>query len=863
MNRFYTNVSLSRGDILVRGVEDGKPFQHKIPYEPYLFVPTKKETQFRTLDGKPLGKVDFDTIGEAREFLRQYEDVTGMEIHGLDKFVYTYIYDEYIKNGQINYDPTQIGVCPIDIEVSLAEHKGFPDIQKTEHPVTLITMGARDGRMITLGLKDFKKFDQDDVDQYPDGEYFKCADEAALLKTFIDLWNSPRFSPDVITGWNVELFDVPYLINRIMKVLGDKWAKKLSPWGFLQERKVLIMNREYQIYIPVGISILDYLPLYKKFAYTQQESYKLDHIAKEELGEKKLEYDGTLAELEINDPQKYILYNIHDARLIMKLDDKLGLISLVYAMAYDAGVNYQDTFTTVNLWDVIIHNHLMKEGIAVHQFSRADRDESILGGYVKDPKPGMYKWVVSLDLNSLYPHIIMQYNISPDTYIGWLPSDGECENKEQAEARVIRMLNGYMTPQRDALYNNDYTITANMCLFTRQKQGFLPKLMQKMYNDRVVYKNAMLEAKKKYEACEDKKSPEAIQLKKDIARYKNLQMAKKIQLNSGYGALANIWNRWFRREFAEAITASGQLTTRWIEIRLNEYLNKLLKTDNIDYVIACDTDSVYIRLDGLVDKVFTQEQQRDDKDKVLRFMDKVCVEKLEPYIDSCYDDLRDYINGYQQKMKMKRECIADKGIWTAKKHYILNVYNEEGVQYAKPKLKMMGIEAIRTSTPAVVRDGIKKALEVIMNGSEHEFQQYVAQFRDEFCKLPFEQVAFPRSVKELEKYQDNSTIFAKGTPINVKGALVFNHHLKKLGLDQKYEPVMNGQKIRYSYLKTPNPVHATVITCPDKLPKEFALEKYIDHNKQFDKSFIEPIKKIAQAIDWEIEKRSTLDAFFV
>lgn len=854
MSTFYTNVALARGKILLRGFEKGKRVSKEVAYEPYMFepaVPASRKTGYTTLEGVNVQRMDFDSVREARDYLRKYEDVGGKPIYGLEKFVYTFINDTYKQAGEITYDPSLISVVSIDIEVSLANDRGFPNIQSASNPVTLITM-SRNGKKVVFGCGDFNN-------TFDDVEYYKCADEHALLRSFVEMWNSPRFSPDVVTGWNVDFFDIPYLVNRITRTIGDSWAKKLSPWGFLQEKNIEIYGKETQIYVPVGVTILDYLQLYRKFAYTQQESYKLDHVAYEELGEKKLVFEGTLAELEVNDYQKYVEYNIHDVRLVDMLDDKLKLIELVYAMAYDAGVNYQDTFTTVGLWDVIIHNHLMKQGIVIHQFSKNKDGESVLGGYVKDPVPGMYRWVVSLDLNSLYPHIIMQYNISPETFLGWVPGEGECLNKDQAESRVLRILDGAYDEHNANFKLNNAVATANMCLFSREKQGFLPQLMQKMYNDRVVYKNQMIEAKKAYELP----GADKIQLTKDIARFNNLQMAKKIQLNSGYGALANIWNRWFRREFAEGITASGQLTTRWIERKLNGYLNRLFKTNNVDYVIACDTDSVYIRLDVLVDSLFTAEQQVAEKDKVLKFMDKVCLDKLEPFIDKCYDELADYVNAFNQKMKMKRECIADKGIWTAKKHYILNVYNQEGVQYAKPKLKMMGIEAIRTSTPAVCREGIKKALQVIMNDTEADLQKYISEFKDEFCALPFEQVAFPRSVKDLDKYRDRSTIYAKGTPINVKGALIYNHLLTEKGLANKYELVANGQKIKYSYLKTPNPIRATVITCPDKLPPELNLGKYVDHEKQFDKSFLEPIKTIVGAIGWEVEKRETLDQWFI
>ena len=552
----------------------------------------------------------------------------------------------------------------------------------------------------------------------------------------------------------------------------------------------------------------------------------------------------------------YVRYNVRDVELVDRLDDKLKLIELVYAMAYDAKVNYQDTFTTVRAWDIIIHNYLMERNVVVHQISVPEYDRGILGGYVKDPQVGMHKWVVSLDLNSLYPHIIMQYNISPETFAGWLPGNEDCHEKEEAERRVSRILDGYLRPHREDILERDVAVAANLTTFRRDKMGFLPTLMQKYYDERVIYKGKMIEAKKAYETATDE---EKVQLTKDAAKFNNLQMAKKIQLNSAYGALGNKFFRWYRNEFAEAITASGQLTTRWIEGKLNIYLNKTFKTEGVDYVIACDTDSVYIKADKFMElagKVMTTEQE-------VEYLDKVCTKVLEPYIDKCYEELRSHVNGFAQKMKMKRECIADKGIWTAKKRYILNVYNQEGVAYAKPKLKMMGIEAIRTSTPQVCRDAIKGALEVIMNKQEVDLQNYIRKFRDDFANMSFEQVASPRSVSDLDQYADQATIFKKGTPINVKGALIYNHFIKQKKLDKQYELIAPGQKIKYSYCLTPNPLRCTVISCPSTLPKELGMDKYIDHDKQFDKSFLEPIKTIVNAIGWEAEKRATLDDFFI
>jgi DNA polymerase elongation subunit (family B) len=851
MSKFYTYVALSKNDILLRGYENGKRIQEQIPYKPYLFVPTPKETKYRTLDGKGVGRVDFDSIKEARDFLSQYKDVHGSTVYGLNNFVYTFIYDYF--RGEIEYDPSLISVCSIDIEVDIANDKGFPDIQAADNEITLITI-SRNGKKAVFGCGEY-------VNTNPNVTYYKCADEHALLRSFIEIWNSVEFSPDIVTGWNVEFFDIPYIVNRIIRVLGMSQARKLSPWGYLNERQVARLGgREgefNQVWEPVGITVLDYMQLYKKFGYSIQESYSLDHISFVELGERKLDYGeyGTLAGLQTGNWQMYVDYNIRDVELVDRLDDKLKLIELVYAMAYDAKVNYQDTFTTVRAWDVIIHNYLLERNIVVHQISVPEHDRGILGGYVKDPQVGMHKWVVSLDLNSLYPHIIMQYNISPETYAGWLPGSEECWEKEEAERRVSRILEGYLMSHREDIVERDVAVAANLTTFQRDKMGFLPTLMQKYYDERVIYKGKMIEAKKAYELPGADKE----QLTKTIAKYNNMQMAKKIQLNSAYGALGNKFFRWYRNEFAEAITSSGQLTTRWIERKLNEYLNRTFKTEDEDYVIACDTDSVYIKLDKLVDMIF---EDQSDTSKIVKYLDNVCVKKLEPFIDKCYDELRDYVNGYEQKMKMKRECIADKGIWTAKKRYILNVYNQEGVQYAKPKLKMMGIEAIRTSTPQVCRDAIKNALDVIMNKTEKDLQFYIQDFREEFSTMTFEQVASPRSVKDLDKYVDRSSIFQKGTPINVKGALIYNFYINKLKLDKKYEAINSGQKIKYAYCLTPNPLHATVIACPSELPKEFGMDMYIDRSKQFEKAFLEPIKTITEAIGWEIEHRATLEDFF-
>jgi DNA polymerase elongation subunit (family B) len=461
-------------------------------------------------------------------------------------------------------------------------------------------------------------------------------------------------------------------------------------------------------------------------------------------------------------------------------------------------------------------------------------DEPLVGGHVKEPKIGLSKWVVSFDLNSLYPHLIMQYNISPEMFAGRIDFPS-----------IDYLLKGDWE-YRDSMVS----YAANGCTYRKNKQGFLPTLMEKMYNDRVVYKKKMIEAKKRFEITKSKEDENL------IARYHNMQMAKKIQLNSAYGALGNLYFRWFNFNHAEAITMSGQLSIRWIEKKMNEYMNKMMNTNGVDYVIASDTDSIYVTFESLVNKLDKMEDPL-----IVDAIDKFVEIKIQPYLDACYQELADMMNAYQQKMQMKRETIANKGIWRAKKMYILNAWNVEGVQYDKPKLKIMGIEAVRSSTPYACREGIKKSLAIIMNKEEADLQEFVANFQDEFDTFSFEQVASPSGVNGMKKYYDKDTIYTLGTPIHVKGSLIFNHLLFKKNI-KNVPPIMDGDKIKFAYLKMPNPVHDTVISCPDNLPIEFNLDKYIDRDKQFDKAFMIPLKSITDVIGWSPVKRSSLEGLF-
>jgi DNA polymerase elongation subunit (family B) len=829
--QFYTSVVQQKNKMLVRGIDNGKPVKRIYDYSPYLFIPTNKETKFRTPTGQSVGKMDFDSIWDAKEFIKEYDNVEGMPIYGMTNFLYPFIFDHF--QGEIKYDPSLISVTSLDIETKVGDEDIATAIQNTPNEVTAITI-SRNGFKTVFGCGDF-------VTDDPKITYLKCRDEQALLQTFLSVWNSSDYSPDVLTGWNVEFFDVPYLVGRIIKILGEEAVKRLSPWGQIRPYEVEIKGKRVTSYELKGIAVLDYMALYKKFTYTNQESYRLDHIAYVELGENKINYNDegyvNLNDLYARNFQRYIEYNIHDVHLVDLLEDKMKLIELVFAMAYDAKVNYTDTLASVNQWDVIIHNYLLQQNIVVPQKSPSIVSD-LVGGYVKDVQTGMHRWLVSFDLNSLYPHLIQQYNISPEMFVkrilGW-PS-------------IDQILDGYELP------DTSYSVAANGCAYSKDRQGFLAAIMAKMYDDRVVYKRQMLEVKKEYEKTKNK------ELLKEISRLDNLQMAKKIQLNSAYGALGNKYFRWFDINHAEAITMSGQLSIRWIADRMNEYLNKLCKTDGFDYIVASDTDSIYVTLANLVDMVF--EDQSDTK-KIVAWLDKACKEKFEPFIDKSYQDLADRMGAFAQKMHMKRECIADKAIWTAKKRYILNVWNQEGVAYETAKLKMTGIEAVKSSTPQACRDALKSVFGLIMNKTEADLQAYVSQFRETFKTLPFQDIASPRGVSNLSQYVSRGAeMYIKGTPIHVKGSILYNKLISDLKLGNRFETVANGDKIKYCYLKSPNPYGTNVISCPAELPTEFGLNGYIDHDLQFEKAYLDPLSIVLNSIGWSAEKKSTLDSFF-
>ena len=833
---FYTNAFRYGKVIKYIGYENGNKISYSVPFKPSLFVTSNKardDSSWNALDGTPVEPIVFNDMSEATNFNKSYSDVPSFKIFGNTNYVVQYINEEF--PGDIAWDRNLINVTSLDIECKFGD--GFPEPALADQEITAITTKNNiDDTYYTFGCMDYdvdKSLMQDHA-----VEFIWCEDERDLLNKFVKHMNTT--SPDVLTGWNIEFFDIPYLVNRIAKICGESTMKRLSPWKMVDARETHTGFGQSTIkYELKGIAILDYMAIFKKFGYSYgpQESYKLDHIANVVLGEKKLDFGeaSDLNELHENDYQKFIDYNIKDVELIDRMEDKLGLITLCLTMAYKGGVNYEQVLGTVAIWDALIYRDLASKNIAVPMNSESFKG-AYPGGYVKEPQVGMHDWVCSFDLNSLYPSLIMQYNMSPETI---LLDDEPGVNVESVLAGQVQNT----VP--------DTALAVNGTRFSTKKLGVLPSIIQEIYTERVGHKQKQIKAEQELEVCTVKS--EVYALEKRIAIAKNQQMALKILLNSLYGAMGNKWFRYFDMRIAEGITLTGQATIRWAENTLNTYLNKTLKTDK-DYVVAIDTDSVYVTLDELV-KQFKPANPVD-------FLDKICSTALEDTLTKCYAELYDTLGGIQNHMVMGREVIADRGIWTAKKRYILNVHDNEGVRYAKPKLKIMGIEAIKSSTPAICRQALKDIFKRIIETDEVTVQGDIANFKIAFKQASPEEVSFPRGVNNIAKWSDRDTIYKKGTPIHIRGAILHNNLVKDKKLSRKIEKITSGDKVKFTYLVKPNPIKENVIAFVDYLPEQFKLEKYVDYNLQFEKTFLGAIEPVLDAVGWKSERHMTLESFF-
>jgi DNA polymerase elongation subunit (family B) len=577
------------------------------------------------------------------------------------------------------------------------------------------------------------------------------------------------------------------------------------------------------------------------------ENYKLDTVAMEELGENKLKNPhATFKEFYTKDWELFVDYNIRDVELVDRLEDKMRIINLILTMAYDAKCNYTDIFSSVRTWDCILYNKLLKDNIIVHNPPGVDpdKDRTIMGAYVKEPKPSRYDWVVSFDATSLYPSIIMTWNMSPETLV-----DGQ-KFLADDERSIQRLIDHEVNTSE--LHKNNWSMTANGQSFTRTKKGIFPELIEFYFTSRQVAKKEMLAAQTMYEETKDKKYLGL------ISSLNSKQMAAKILMNSLYGAMGNIHFRYYDIRIAEGITMTGQFLIRSVAKKLNEFVNKEVGTKDVDYSFYADTDSTYITLGALVEKNLAGKE----KSAIVDVLDKYCATQIEPTINDACESISDYLNTYQRKIKFKREIIADRGIWIAKKRYAVNVYNSEGVAYDPPKLKVLGMEIVRSSTPAPVRKALKEAVAIALTKDETTLRKYVVDLEARWHSLEPEDIAFPRGVNGIKEYAEPNSIFRKGTPIHVRGALIYNHLVTSKELEKKYQLIQEGDKIKFLYLREPNPLGTHVITFAGEVPPEFKIREYIDYDKMFEKSFLEPLNSLLSCIGWQVKETASLEGLF-
>jgi len=869
--KYYTNVFRNGNFVFVREVNKGQRRKFKTEYKPTLYVTSPKESKFRSPDGGYVEPIQPGTMQECYRFIEKYKNVDGFHVFGNTQYEYSFLAEEY--PGEIEYQLSDMVICNIDIEV--ASKGGFAKPDDPWQEVTAITLkNSKDGVFHVFACKWFEN-------TLPEVKYYNCDDEVDMLEQFIKLWVS--IEPDIVTGWNVRLYDIPYLVNRITRVVSEESAFKLSPWGHIKENTVNIFNKPHQVYDIAGVNVIDYLLIYRKNVLKPRESYRLDYIAQVELGERKVDYGeyGSLQGLFEGNFQKYVEYNIHDVRLVDRLDAKLKLIELQLIVAYDAKVNFSDVLSQVRVWDMKIANHLLANGVTVPQKEHIDKDTQFVGAFVMKPQVGLHEWVASFDVVSLYPTIMRTLNMGietkiPDHKLTQTMKDYQAivgkelivevadddAGKSGAGTKVVNIdvvLDNLSEARIDEFIGDDVTVATNAAFYRREPQSFYSVMIEALFNNRVIYKKKAKEAGLELHTCTDP-ARQAI-LKDQISNFDLKQKATKIQLNSLYGAMGNQYFRFFDVQNAEAVTSTGQFIIQYVGQGLDSYLNKALKTKNKRYVIYSDTDSVYVTLAGFVKKY----HPHGDVMEKCAFVDKICKEAIQLEINRLFAVITDqYLNGVGDYLQMNREVIGDKGIWTAKKRYLINVRDEEGKRYPidKPELKVLGVEIAKATIPKFSREAMKEAIHIVMDKDQETLYTFIAETKKNFVKQAIEDVSFPRSVNNLEKYANEENIFGKGTPGHTKGALLYNALLKRMGLADTYPPINGGEKIRFCHLIEPNPYGVPVIAFPVTIPLEFGLDPYIDWEKQWTKAFIEPIKLILNAIKWDTVKRACIDSMF-
>lgn len=908
MSKFYTDVTERGGKIYLRSIDDGIRSKQVIEMQPELYIKTNDASRkdAMSMHDEPLEKVIFSDKKEMRGFIENYKDVDGFSIYGMDRLEYQFITRNF--PGKLNFNANHIRGAIVDIEVFSGDIDAngncidgpFPKPETAEYPINLITIyTTHDKTYHVFGLESFKGHRLGtyihDSDHPRIGklniDYRGFESESALLNNFCDFWAESDI--DYWSGWYIEGFDNPYLTNRIQKVCGESAKKKLSPWRIIIQGAIKnSWGGEDVVYDYMGCAMLDYKALFMKHGFMNPDDYKLQTVGEMILGEGKVDYkdEGNLNTLYVRNYQKAVEYNCVDVKLVVDIDNKMQLLGLTFTLAYLTKSNYNDTLATVKPWSALAYSMLYEKGVQPRLKSLYPGNTQFAGGFVRVITPGRRRWVLSFDLNSLYPHLIQQYNLGAETIIE--PEDLPDEVRNMVYFSMDDLVNKRVDLSILKKYN--ICMTANRQFFRRDRMSIFNEKTREIYTNRSIVKKNMLKMKQKKVDLEAQFKDRVNEIAAEIDEFNrlikgedNLQHSLKILMNSLFGALGNkYFKEYFDIRVAEGITLSGQLSILWITRKVDEYFNTIFKfpkgpvvhkvhhvtvpdPETILHVMSGqnfafyqDTDSIYVDASPLVSKLFTEEEQQNDKERIINFLDKLCQEKIEPYITKSYEELADYVNAYENRMFMKREVIAPTAIWTAKKRYTMEVADSEGVRYW-PKMdhKIMGLDAVKASYPRFCRNWLEEAYLMALQDREADLHNFVNEKRKEFKALPIEKIATPTGVNNLEKYFDPQTIYVKGAPMQVKASLIHNHLIEKYNISA-VPMIKSGDKILHVGLKTPNPAGIEVIAFQGKMPPAFKLEKYVDYDKNFTKNFIDPLMNLIGVLGWSHERQaSVLDWF--
>ena len=864
----YTSFFRRGNKVYIRELVQGQTEREMrtIDYMPYLYIPcseSESNTKYKNLAGQHLKEVQFQSISS----LRAYTDSVNGSLYGYPRHEYACVDNEY-PTEEITYNFNDLRVVYLDIEVNSDTH--YSSVENPDQAVILMQLQMGEMCYI-LGTKFYESYDDKLI-------YIQCKDEVDMLKKFVRLFR--KLDPDIISGWNSSGYDIPYLKTRCDMLEIPDVFKRLSPFNQINESDEIVFGKPQLRVELMGIQHLDYIHLIKKFDLKKYENYKLGTVAQEILKKTKVEFEGSLSDLYVTDYNEFVRYGLVDTQLVKEIEDEKNLIQLVVMVAYMDKVNFVDSYSQVRMWDnkfmVYLKHHYNVQVPYVIAKESSDFEEEeegkFEGAYVFEPIPKKYSNIMSDDVQSLYPSIIIASNASPETYRGNHDKNVEFFLQDQTEYQKY-------------LKENDYSSLANGSVFSRKKQGFVPEIIDSVFRMRVKAKEVMTQAKKDAAVIEKELQKRGVHLefssKTDIELKAMLvdlytiasinkikQNALKVKINSAYGALGNPYFRFYQRDIAEGITLTGQTLLKTVIPQLNILLEKFHSDANWAKVIYGDTDSIYYSLDGVVQKYVPATATIEER---VEFMDRFHKKYIQPVIAMHTQSLHDKLNVFENRLKFVRDVIADTGIFLAKKRYMLQVWDAEGVRYAEPEQKLMGIDAVKSSTPKYCREKIKQAIDIMFNHNNDELIDFLVATEREFKKLPVEQIAFPRGISDIEKYtiesaandffgdENDATIEAKkGCPIHVKASIFHNKLLMEKGLDTRVPLITNGDKIKFCYLKNPNPIANNSIAFDDKLPVEFGLHKYLDYKLQYEKSFLDGIKAITNVIGWTTERNNAL-----